>query len=202
MPTSDSWRCSLFRLRTTGLLRFCSCDDRLLRVHLARDSGEMHWRPLSTISIATLIWLIRFGGIVSRLSRLICSRRSKVERRQCSTGVKPYENRQPVNLMPFVEYIIAIIAQHFVDPEKWEHAFSIFQDLTEPELLRRCSKGYRQNVKESFNSLIWLRCPKTVYRSIDSIRVGMFDAVICTNCKYSGGFTVLDELGLNTAIKP
>lgn len=88
-----------------------------------------------------------------------------------------------------------------VEPEKWEKSHSIFVDLTNQALLERCANGYRQNVNESFNSLIWLRLPKTTYRSIDSIKLGLFDAVICSNEKYSGRLKVLDELEITYSEK-
>lgn len=88
-----------------------------------------------------------------------------------------------------------------VQPDKWEHTKPIFQDLTHRALLERCANGYRQNVNESFNSLIWLRVPKTVYRSIDSVRLGLFDAVICSNEGYSGRLEVLEMLGIEISHK-
>lgn len=36
----------------------------------------------------------------------------------------------------------------------------VFDDLSKPELLRRCLKGKTQNANESFNSVLWSICPK------------------------------------------
>ena len=88
-----------------------------------------------------------------------------------------------------------------VDLDKWERVLPIFKDLTNENLLRRCAKDYRQNVNESFNSLIWIRVPKTVYHSLDSISLGMYDAVICCNLHYSGRLKVLDELTVSYSQK-
>ena len=88
-----------------------------------------------------------------------------------------------------------------VQPEKWGQTKPVFEDLTNRALLERCSNGYRQNVNESFNSLIWIRIPKTIYRSIDSVRLGLFDAVICSNEGYSGRLKVLEMLGIEISHK-
>lgn len=84
----------------------------------------------------------------------------------------------------------------------WIRTKDIFYELANNnQLLRRCQNGYRQNVNESFNNLIWIRCPKTIYRSIDSIKVGMLDAVICMNDNYSARLKVLEHLKLDYSIK-
>jgi hypothetical protein len=67
---------------------------------------------------------------------------------------------------------------NIVRKEVWKETKSIFCDLSKDDLLEKCVKGFRQNVNECFNSLVWLMCPKTTYSSIDSVRLGMYDAVI------------------------
>ena len=73
----------------------------------------------------------------------------------------------------------------------------VFVKFTNHNLLIRCLKGLTQNVCESFNSLIWIRVPKSTYRSIDSIKLGVYDAVICSNESYSHRLKVFDKLKLN-----
>ena len=39
----------------------------------------------------------------------------------------------------------------------------IFNRLRDEELLRKCLHGKTQNVNESFNGIVWTRCPKRVF---------------------------------------
>ena len=39
----------------------------------------------------------------------------------------------------------------------------VFNDLSNPTLLQKCTHGLTQNVNECLNGLIWDRCPKTTY---------------------------------------
>ena len=41
----------------------------------------------------------------------------------------------------------------------------VYEDLSANSLLERCLLGASQNQNESFNSLIWNRCPKTEFSS-------------------------------------
>ena len=36
----------------------------------------------------------------------------------------------------------------------------IYEDLSDVSLLSRCLDGYTQNAAESFNNMVWVRCPK------------------------------------------
>ena len=40
------------------------------------------------------------------------------------------------------------------------HIKEIYESLTTEELLKRCLKGWTQNLNESFNAKIWKKCPK------------------------------------------
>jgi hypothetical protein len=72
----------------------------------------------------------------------------------------------------------------------------VFEELTEEELLKRCVGGYDTNVNENFNGVIWTKVPKTVFVGIDSLRVGVYEAVITFNEGAVGRLKVLDKLGL------
>ena len=43
----------------------------------------------------------------------------------------------------------------------------IYKRLSQPKLLEKCMHGQTQNPCESFNSLLWQRCPKTVFSGRD-----------------------------------
>ena len=50
-------------------------------------------------------------------------------------------------------------------------------------------------------TVTWIRCPKTVYRSVGPIKVGLYDALICTNETYKSRIKVLENLGLEYSEK-
>lgn len=68
--------------------------------------------------------------------------------------------------------------------------------LTDPELLQRCSKMGTQNANESFNSLIWQRCPKQNFSSRMSVETATSLAVLAFNCGPVGLKMVIKKLGL------
>ena len=54
----------------------------------------------------------------------------------------------------------------------------VFTRLSEHDLLVRCLNGFTQNQNESFNALIWKRCPKHLWRGPAQIEVGLNLAVL------------------------
>ena len=72
--------------------------------------------------------------------------------------------------------------------------FPLIKRLTEPELLQRCSKMLTQNANESFNSTVWNRCPKTVYRCKSSVETAVALATLSFNCGPAGIVRVMDIL--------
>ena len=54
------------------------------------------------------------------------------------------------------------------------------------------------HVKGKFQN--WISFPKTTYRSIDFLNVGLYDAVICTKEDYSGRIRGFDQLSLYSRI--
>jgi hypothetical protein len=65
----------------------------------------------------------------------------------------------------------------------------IFIDLADENLLKKCTHGNTQNVNESLNNVIWSRIPKKTFVGIDTLELGVYDAVasfnkgLITKCK-------------------
>ena len=76
----------------------------------------------------------------------------------------------------------------------------IYKRLSQPELLQKCMHGETQNLCESFNSLLWQRCPKTVFSGRDHLDRGLADAALHFNCGKSGHGELFLLLGLDTGL--
>ena len=50
--------------------------------------------------------------------------------------------------------------------------------MSKEELLKRCSHGKTQNANESFNNIIWLKSPKTVFVNRQSVELGVNSAIL------------------------
>ena len=57
----------------------------------------------------------------------------------------------------------------------------IYERLSKPELLDKCLHGLTQNACESFNSLVWQRCPKEHFSGQDYLDFAIADAVVHFN---------------------
>ena len=57
----------------------------------------------------------------------------------------------------------------------------VFTELSKPELLEKCVLGATQNQNESFNGLVWTRCPKTAFCSVEIVEVAAYLAAITYN---------------------
>ena len=73
----------------------------------------------------------------------------------------------------------------------------IYKRLSQPELLQKCMHGQTQNPCESFNSLLWQRCPKTVFSGRDHLDYALADAALHFNCGKRGHGELFSLLGLN-----
>ncbi|XP_063965894.1 uncharacterized protein LOC135156738 [Lytechinus pictus] len=62
-----------------------------------------------------------------------------------------------------------------------------FTRLSNPDLLERCLPGITQNQNESFNALIWKRCPKHLWRGPRVVRTAVNLAVLAFNCGAENG---------------
>ena len=72
----------------------------------------------------------------------------------------------------------------------------IFFRLSSDELLGQCLHGKTQNQNESFNGMIWERCPKTEYVGRDTFEFGVFDAVAHFNLGAVAAINVYKECGI------
>lgn len=72
----------------------------------------------------------------------------------------------------------------------------VFQDLSKPELLRKCLHGKTQNPNESLNHVIWSRVPKTTFVGLKSLRIGVYDAILTFNEGAMGKARVFQELAI------
>ena len=57
----------------------------------------------------------------------------------------------------------------------------VFTELSKRELLKRCVLGATQNQNESFNNIVWSRCPKTGFCSLVSVDTTVNVAAITFN---------------------
>lgn len=57
----------------------------------------------------------------------------------------------------------------------------VYQDLTKTNLLKLCLHGKTQNPNESFNSCIWARVRKSGFVGLNTLKLGVSDAVIAFN---------------------
>ena len=70
---------------------------------------------------------------------------------------------------------------------------TIFMDLSNDELLKKCLYGKRQKNKELINNLIWKRCPKDVYVGHTVLEIGTASVVINFNERFQGMLKVLKK---------
>ena len=72
----------------------------------------------------------------------------------------------------------------------------IFKDLSNDELLSKCTHGQTQNDNESLNGVIWKKCPKSVYVSRKVLEIAVSSAVVEFNDGVSGLLPLYRSLGL------
>lgn len=71
----------------------------------------------------------------------------------------------------------------------------IFQDLSAPDLLKKCLHGRSQNPNYSVNQIIWTRLPKTIFVGIKTLHLGVYDAINSFNKGNIARCVVLKHLG-------
>ncbi len=74
----------------------------------------------------------------------------------------------------------------------------IFREISQDELLEKCLHGQTQNENESLNSVIWRKCPKSVFVCRKVLEIAVCSAVVEFNDGYCGIASVLKKLGLKT----
>lgn len=73
---------------------------------------------------------------------------------------------------------------------------AIYEDRAQEKLLERCLHGKTQNPNECFNKCIWKRVPKTDFFSLNTLHLGVLDAVICFNEGSIAKVNVLQRMGI------
>lgn len=69
-------------------------------------------------------------------------------------------------------------------------------DLTNDDLLKRCLHGRTQNPNESFNSCIWARVRKTGFVGLQTLKLGVSDALLSFNEGSIVKANVLERIGI------
>ena len=72
----------------------------------------------------------------------------------------------------------------------------VFRDLSDPDLLRKCLKGYTQNANESVNSLVWRFAPKRKNHGVHVVNTALALAVGVFNDGAGTYAKVMRELGI------
>ncbi|GBL84103.1 hypothetical protein AVEN_7492-1, partial [Araneus ventricosus] len=57
----------------------------------------------------------------------------------------------------------------------------VFRELADKKLLSKGIHGRTQNPNEGFNNCVWERIPKTTFVGINTLKIGVMDAVLCFN---------------------
>ena len=70
----------------------------------------------------------------------------------------------------------------------------VFTELSKREMLEECVLGATQNQNESFNIIIWSRCPKTGFCSLVSVEIAVSQAVITFNHGLEGLSPLFEQL--------
>ena len=75
----------------------------------------------------------------------------------------------------------------------------IFQDLVDPKMLEECLHGMSRNCNDSFNQLIWNRCPKNI---CVSKKIEIEIAVNSVVSNHNDGFLALKNIVENLGLNP
>ena len=91
--------------------------------------------------------------------------------------VPPHSPRIPADFEPFIK--------------------PVFENLCNEQLLEKCLKGATHNQNESFNSLIWVRSPKTEYSSLATTQIAVSHAILVFNSGVKALVPVMKALGIH-----
>ncbi|GFT95724.1 uncharacterized protein TNCV_310991 [Trichonephila clavipes] len=72
----------------------------------------------------------------------------------------------------------------------------IFRDLSHPDLLKKCLHGKTQNPNESFHNVVWSRVPKATFVQIETLSLGVYDAVCSFNDGNVSKLKILQKMGV------
>lgn len=90
--------------------------------------------------------------------------------------------------------------KHSIAPAIMEVIKPIFRDLSSDDLLKKCLHGRSQNMNESLNHLSWCRIPKSTFVGLDTLQLGVLDAVACYNEGNIVKGSVFEKLGINPGV--
>jgi hypothetical protein len=74
----------------------------------------------------------------------------------------------------------------------------VFRGLASVDLLKRCLQGKTLNPNKSLNSILWTIIPKTVFVRLDTLKFGVYDAVLCFSDGVPKKNDVLNILGVRS----
>lgn len=83
-----------------------------------------------------------------------------------------------------------------LDPSIQEDVLSVFESLSDDELLSRCLGGNTQNSNESYNNLIWKIVPKTMFASRETTEIASWIAACTFNEGARTYLAILDLMGV------
>lgn len=86
--------------------------------------------------------------------------------------------------------------KHSLPREVMEIIKPVFRDLSDQELLKKCMHGRTQNPNECFNSIIWERLPKNVFVQLETLKLGVMDAINTFNDGSISRTKVLEYMGI------
>ncbi|GFT77246.1 uncharacterized protein TNCV_182681 [Trichonephila clavipes] len=72
----------------------------------------------------------------------------------------------------------------------------IFSDLSHPDMLKKCLHGKTQNPNESFHNVVWSRVPKATFVQIETLSLGVYDAVCSFNDGNVSKLKMLQKMGV------
>lgn len=101
----------------------------------------------------------------------------------CKYNNATAENKEPPAHNPLIPLDLA------------EHVKPVFARLADRKLLDRCLLGATQNQNESFNSTVWLRCPKERFSCPTSVNIAANLAVIIFNHDMKGILPLVNAIG-------
>lgn len=72
----------------------------------------------------------------------------------------------------------------------------VFENLSNPDLLRKCLGGRTQNANESFNNVLWNFAPKNKYVALQSLEIASYLACITFVTGYKGILCLMENLSV------
>lgn len=86
--------------------------------------------------------------------------------------------------------------KHFLPVDIMTTIKKIYQDLANPELLKKCLHQKTQNPNESFNNSVWSKIPKNVFVRLNTLKLGVLDALLSFNDGFASKLAIYNKLDL------